>query len=269
MPFDIIDDIQPDILRKFIQACKCPWCDNQKKYRTLANHTYQKHGITAFELREMAGLNRCSSICDFSSSELRACRARQRPQNILLTQLAKGRTPEASAARSKTLLEEGLRKEGYDNRVAVSSTPEHIALFKKVTSSKESRAKQALVAQNRFPEVVKAQTERVQLAQQRHMKKNPGFWRDKGKRLASNLTPEQRKRAANTCSKVIPLYHANPEWKESWREKTIIGANKRSKIKRNNWSDIISRFQNGESIKEIALSYNVTPRYIRRLTTGK
>lgn len=53
-----------DILNEYIEACQCPWCNDGRKWRSLAAHCSHFHSISAAELREMAGLNRGTSICD-------------------------------------------------------------------------------------------------------------------------------------------------------------------------------------------------------------
>lgn len=49
-------------MRKFIQAQQCPWC-GRGPWKVLATHTRSAHGVSAAELRDMAGLVKQASIC--------------------------------------------------------------------------------------------------------------------------------------------------------------------------------------------------------------
>lgn len=66
----------PEKLRAFIDAQVCPWC-GKGAFRQLGVHTVQKHGISAFEVKNMAGLKTEDPICSKESSEAMSLR----PQN--------------------------------------------------------------------------------------------------------------------------------------------------------------------------------------------
>jgi hypothetical protein len=61
------------ILREYIDAQVCWWCE-KGPWKSLGTHTATAHGITAREVRELAGLFRTSKIC--SSDYTAECRAR-------------------------------------------------------------------------------------------------------------------------------------------------------------------------------------------------
>lgn len=61
----------PSALRAAIDAGTCPWC-GRGPYKVLATHTNISHGISAAELRELAGLAKRASICDPDHSQ--SCR---------------------------------------------------------------------------------------------------------------------------------------------------------------------------------------------------
>lgn len=61
----------PEILKKAIQDGYCPWCDIDG-WKVLSLHTSWSHGISAAEIREMAGLYKNTPTCLKEVSEYRA-----------------------------------------------------------------------------------------------------------------------------------------------------------------------------------------------------
>ena len=68
---------------------------------------------------------------------------------------------------------------------------------------------------------------------------------------------------------IIKELHKQKEWKEKWREHLIKSLQKRAKVPHSDYPLILSRASRGEKLKDIATEYGVTPRFIRRLVTGK
>lgn len=58
----------PESLMTFVKAQTCPWCGSGP-YKLLANHTHRAHGVSAADLREMAGLIKTAVICSPEVSE--------------------------------------------------------------------------------------------------------------------------------------------------------------------------------------------------------
>lgn len=58
----------PESLRQFIAAETCPWC-GRGPYKSLAIHTNSAHGVSADELREMAGFVKTQPLCSADLSE--------------------------------------------------------------------------------------------------------------------------------------------------------------------------------------------------------
>ncbi len=230
-------------LRQFIYAGQCPWCNDNRDYIVLARHTYSAHGISAYELREMAGLNRGSSICDPDHSAKMAEIARKRPPELQRRILKAGRTLEVIQRRDHK-----KRSEGRANHLKWLLSSEKIEQSVKVMHSPEAHAKMKLSAQNRPPEIVQAQTERV-------IKGNEEWYRthtsqEKRERAQrtyqttikrhglakvlknlddarAKVPPEAHVKAGHAAAKIIPLYHADPEWKAKWWANFTAGIKKR------------------------------------------
>lgn len=123
-PMAVIASYSMEHLRRFIFAGQCPWCKDGKAHRSIASHISQAHEITGYQLREMAGLNRYTSICDPEYSQSRRESVKRRPPEVLKAQLACGHKPEVIAARDAKWRPEGREKQLKDRR-----RPERIAIF--------------------------------------------------------------------------------------------------------------------------------------------
>ena len=119
-------------LRDFIFAGQCPICLNGKSYRCLANHTQPKHNISGFQLREMAGLNITTSICDPSYSALRSD-IQKGIKNLAFERFDRH---QLGKKRANTW----GREEARATRLAVARSPEHIAVFKEAMSKVDRKA---------------------------------------------------------------------------------------------------------------------------------
>lgn len=272
-------------LRQFISAGQCPWCEKKKHFINIAAHTFQAHGIYADELREMAGLNRSRSVCDPDYSE--ACRERvsRRPSDEIARCLAAGRTKEVQLRTNKTR-SEGLRPEGRENFIKDRSRPERKEAFIQTINSPNVLLKRKIKAQNRRPEVVEAQTVRIQQAYTRwSLTVTPEERKESRKRayqtwirntsqehvdqhfnnMRKMIPHDAQVKGAAAAAKVIPVYHANPEWKARWRANMMAAYLKKAKVPRTEWPTIKQRFQNGETPQQIATDYKVTHNYISKI----
>ena len=91
-------------LIEYIRLQKCPYCDDKRTFRCLAAHTSHVHGVTGYELREQAGLNRSASICSLEHAQIMRGNALSRDQEMLVEQLTRGRAKnEAMVRRFKRL----------------------------------------------------------------------------------------------------------------------------------------------------------------------
>lgn len=123
------------VTREFIKSQTCPWC-GEGPYKILAGHTWRAHGVSGEELREMAGLTKCASICDQQVSEEKASRlkgvrlpksayAKQRKprslseagKQVCRAKLdeARGRHPDRGAAQAKSASQARVAKVAAEN----------------------------------------------------------------------------------------------------------------------------------------------------------
>ncbi len=72
-----LDDPTPEELRSCIQQQLCWWC-GRDGWKVLATHTRFAHGISAFEVRSLAGLMENDSICSPEASSAARDRANNR-----------------------------------------------------------------------------------------------------------------------------------------------------------------------------------------------
>jgi len=221
-----------DKLRQFISAGQCPWCDNHHSYIVLARHTNHAHGISAYELREMAGLNRYSSICDPDYSDKMRQIVKSRPAELQDRILKLGRTPEVAAQRDFK-----LRPEGRTNQLTWLLSPQRIEMSVVAMHTPEARAKMRLASRNCSPEIVKQRTERVlqghiqwiathtkeersenrKHAYQTWIKNTSQEYVDEHFTNMRKMIPHDAQvKGAQAAAKVMPLYHADSEWKRRW-----------------------------------------------------
>lgn len=242
-------------LRRYIAAGQCPWCKRRKSFKVLALHTYRIHGISGYELREMAGLNRSTSICDPYYSRLRADLQRRRPQEALQEQLAAGR--------GKYYLFE-MRAEGRDNQLAYLRSPEHIQVFNAQMEKLKDRRSE--FAKKRNPEAVSRQTERVIQADTTWRERvGPQKVRERARHAGLSVPHDVQVRGAAAAAERIPELHRDPIWKERWRCNLIESLQKKAKVPRGDYPLILKRHEEGERTLIIAAEYGVTPRFIRRI----
>lgn len=242
-------------LRRYIAAGQCPWCPSQRSFTVLAAHTYHQHGISAYELREMAGLNRNTSICDPDYSRLRAELQRRRPPEALQQQLA--------AARGKYYPFE-MRTEGRDNQLAYLRSPEHIEVFN--TQMEKLIDRRSEFAKKRSPEAVSRQTERIIQSHAAWRERvGPEKVREQARHAGLSVPHDIHVRAGQAAAKRIPELHKDPVWKERWRRNLIESRQKTAKVPRDDYPLILKRHNEGESSNVIAADYSVCGSFIRRL----
>lgn len=268
-------------LRDYIRRRCCPFCDSKKIFIVLASHIAQAHGISAYEFREMAGLNRGTSICDPNYSLERAEQQRRRDPNELQAQLARAHDPDVIARRDQT-----MRPEGRVNQLAYLLDPERVEARVASMNTPKARANSKIKAQNRPPEVIATQTKRILKAHERYLathteeeiaenrKRAYQTWVDRaGEDAVDSRFAAMRKmiphdaqvRGAAAAAKVIPLYHADPEWKAMWRRNMEEANRKRAKVSHELYPEIAQRYWSGESSTKIALDYGISRAWVRRI----
>jgi len=249
-------------IRKALNKGCCPFCGDRRIFKSVASHTVNAHGVSGYELREMAGLNRGSRICLAEYSQ--ECRERtfSRPDAEIARALALGR------GLPKEKRDATWRPEGRERQLIDRRSPKRQRLFK--TSMAKIIGQRSEIAKRRSPEAIREQTLRVINANERFMSNATAEVISARARYASSfIKPETHKKAAMIAIPIIKELHKQKEWKEKWREHLIKSLQKRAKVPHSDYPLILSRASRGEKLKDIATEYGVTPRFIRRLVTGK
>jgi len=252
-------DVQPQVLRRYITVGQCPWCERKKSFKVLALHTYQVHGISGYELRELAGLNRGTSICDpdYSAKLSVLQRAKlEAGKNLNFTAYNRGQIA--------SFREKGLRPEGQKNWRTVARTSKRQQVFKKAMA-KVDRKEVAL----QVPAEVRQEIARkggLALANQRG---------PKGVKLAMAharefITPEvkriQTEHAATTMNK---KYRSDPEWCERWRARLKEGNQRRKKLSDSDRVAVVEKHDEGMPQAKIAAEYSVSSSLIWLVVHGR
>jgi hypothetical protein len=125
-------------VRKFIEAQVCPWCGTGP-WQVMAGHTSKAHGISAAELREMAGLIKAASICSPDHSKVTSERSRRRWDSAESSPLAAfsggkgrkrsfstaGRVAQREKALAQTAEQRQRRSENMRAARAAAGQPKH------------------------------------------------------------------------------------------------------------------------------------------------
>lgn len=246
-------------LRRYISAGQCPWCESGKTFKVLALHTYLIHGISRYELRELAGLNRSTSICDPDHSA--------KLSMLQKVKLESGKNPNFMAydrSQIASFRERGLRPEGQENWSATARTPERRRVFKEAMA-KVNRKEIA----SRVPLEVRQEIARkggLAIVKQRG---------PEGVKLAMAharefITPEtQRIRIEHAVATMNEKYRSDPEWCERWRARVKEGNQRKRKLSDFDRIAVIEKHNEGRPQTEIAAEYGVSSSLISLVVLGK
>jgi hypothetical protein len=246
-------------LRRYISAGQCPWCKSGITFKILALHTYLIHGISGYELRALAGLNRSTSICDPAHSA--------KLSMLQKLKLETGKNPNFmnyDRSQIASLRERGLRSEGQENWSAIARTPERRRVFKQAMAKvnrkevasrvpkevRQERAKKAglALAKQRGPEGVK-----LAMAHAREFR-----------------TPESEHiRAEHATATMNEKYRSDPEWCERWRARSKEGGRRRRKLSDSDRIAVIEKHNEGRPQTEIATEYGVSRSLIWLIVHGR
>lgn len=111
-----------DAIRAAITAQTCPWC-TRGPFMILAGHTHRAHGVSAAELRDLAGLTKTASICAPDHSATVAARGRGRP----LPPVAYQRAAEAAPTRKFSAAGRSSQRAKLEAARAVAGGAEELA----------------------------------------------------------------------------------------------------------------------------------------------
>jgi hypothetical protein len=239
-------------IRLGITQQKCPFCHNPRSFRELAQHTYHMHGISAYDLREMAGLNRGESICDpiFSAE----CAERSPNSEAFL---------KFDRSVIASIRETEERPQARESRLRFANSPEHIVAFREAIKNVDFKA----IAQRVPPEVRKG-CSRLGF---RALRKKYGDEQIKKWMLEarSKRTPESETKRIEHAQKTMRTYWDNPLWRMKWRKAVSQGARKHAKISSDQHPSIRERVKRGESLSVISQEYGVSKSLIWLIGQGR
>lgn len=246
-------------LRRYISAGQCPWCKSGMTFKILALHTYLIHGISGYKLRELAGLNRSTSICDPDHST--------KLSMLQKLKLETGKNPnfmDYDRSQIASFRERGLRPEGQENWSATAKTLERRRVFKEAMA-KVNRKEVA----SRVPKEVRREKARkagLALAKQRG---------PEGVKLAMAharelRTPESEHiRIEHATATMNEKYRSDPEWRERWRARLKEGNQRRRKLSDSDRVAVIEKHNEGRPQARIAAEYGVSASLIWLIVHGK
>lgn len=282
-PVARLDDPTPEELRECIRDGHCWWC-GKTGWKSLSGHTSRAHGITADELRDLAGLFKHNPTC---TPEL-TLRFKDRPNNGKNLKFAKH--PKGY----KIQFNKAGRKHQDEVKTAIllaNSNDDQRRNANKIRSEKYRKYHPCPVCGKIVPFSIKRRVtcspecrkvirQETALSSLGKLNSNPVLKKQMNlkvsetrKRLFAEgkLVPYQTKpHPCPVCGKIIPT--ARPRLcSSSCRSIVMRDAQLKARDNRNlkvtlaERLDIIKRFQQGESSSVIAKQYSISPRYVRLL----
>lgn len=261
--------------RRYIQDGRCPFCQSLRRYRSLASHTVVRHGVTAYELRELAGVGYSASICSEEYSRERS--VHQSCLVGLLPHIAKaledGRHIKKGKRNLKLTIEE-RRPLVTEHIKSDRNRPERKAAFRNLIGSSVVQAKIKKAAQSRSPSIQAAQTHRIIKAHADWMKRvgkeivsstvRSGFTKYVA-RVGINEATRQRKLASLMSVPALRNFHADKVEHEIWLTHVRQSAARRAKIPKELYPVIASRKLSGEKSEDLTLEFNVDRSFLDRI----
>lgn len=231
-------------LKRYIEAQQCPWCNDNAIYTILSIHTCVWHGISAYDLRLLSGLNRSSQICDPDFGAKRS---------DMHKKLVKNNKPFLDFDRHifSGVKKPELRIEGHINHSIAQSTPEA-----KARSAINIRKVDRQKVLNSIPMDKRKEMGKVMYAAnlakhgidaiRNNMRRAVTFQTTESKKIARELAKETMK---NT-------FWNNPQKREAWKATLQNIPRKNRKITGTQKLEIKKLILNGVPYSEIAKQYN-------------
>jgi hypothetical protein len=247
-------------IRAFIKQCQCPFCEDNRIFKSLAGHVTTAHGISAYELRELAGIGRSKSICSKEYHQEKVEVGKQRDVSKML---------KAGVEWSKLGLprDDSLRAETREKFIRNANDPNRKERFRYIMST-VTHEERSQANKNVSLEINEARTKRIKEAHKKILA-NPDKRRayinsilDNRKTLAHEVYVKAGKAAAKRRAEL----RKNPEWVKSWKDKII--KSKVLKVPKIDYPVIIQRRAMGESLESIAKGYGCTDSNIVRIIKG-
>lgn len=246
--------LTPEQIQSFMKAQICPWC-HRGGFKILALHVHQVHKITAYEFREMAGLNRHAIICDTEYHDKRS-----KDQK---TFIVNGGNPSFMAFDRSVIhkiRERGLRPQGHRNCSLASSKPEAVERSRALMAKLDHKALAA-----KIPLSTRLRTSR--LGREAYMKKyNSEARRAIMTKVRAQRTAESEKRRLIHAQESMRKYWNNPEWRAKWRETVSIAHRRRAKLTTSQEAEIVRLINQGVKNKDLAIQFGVSRSLITWIT---
>lgn len=170
-------------VRLFIEAQLCPWCE-EGPYKILASHTHRAHGISADELRELAGVTKTTSICDPDHSE--NCRERQRGKALPATSKPRKRNTYNSAGLAVQRAKLAAARSPEQQRAAAAASA-----ARTLAANQERHAEIARLFEGGLPLTTIAETVGCCGATVRRTLARLGLWEGDGRSIRWQRAPEE------------------------------------------------------------------------------
>lgn len=283
-----LGDPTPEILRDCIKDGYCWWC-GRGGWKALSIHTYHAHGISANDIRDMAGLFYHIPTCLPGLSHQFSVNIKSQLDNGIRTM------PSSLGHRHKMKFSKAGRKYQDEVKTAIllaNSSDEQRRAANKIASEKTRKphpcpvcGKIVRVSIKRratcSPECRKIIRQQTGVASMQTIKRlseeNPEYRLKINLKLSESMKKQFRKgrqpyqikpHSCRICGKMIP--YATPrlcseECRHKARQEAQLKAvvNRTLKIPKTDHAIIATRFQSGESSSVIAKEYSISPRYVR------
>lgn len=263
-------ELRAEEIREAIINGYCPFC-MAGPFHSVAAHTALKHGIKAYDLREMAGLQKTAVIV---SEELHRKISQERKNALcnnpnrreqIISALELGRSAVRSSSWERPVSRENLLK--------ARNSLEHKDRFKKLMQSIDRSA----IARKRTPEAINKQTERIIKA---YKKWAEGMTKEelskKRKEIIENMPDESRrkmlegaKKGGKRAGEVMRAKLSDPQALAAHKEKCRKAKRHTAKVPREHYEEIKIRAANGETHESIARNYNCSRSLISRIVRGE
>lgn len=244
-------------IRKCIKEQRCPFCKNKRRFTVLAAHTSHAHGITAYQLREMAGLARVRSICDPVHREYLSAAQKEKMKRFpnLLSNLEK--------AWGKPRTDATWRPETREKQLKDRRSPKRKQIFKE-RMSRLTHEERSQAAKNVSAEVNADRTQRIINAHNKWREKvGPEVVSERSRKAGLSVKHETHVKSAQLAKKKLHELHADKNWKADWYKKLM--GNMHRKIPIAEYPVIVARMQRGDRVTQVARDYNVTHKAISNL----
>lgn len=235
-----------ETVARYVEACQCPYCQDGKVYKMLPLHIYQIHRITAYEFREMYGMNRTHKLSSSKTSELMREKAKQRDKAAWLKY---------------------DRKKAVEFRYQDGGQRDETIRAKRIKAQQEETKLRFAEAMTRVDRRKVAERIDPAIRSFRASHAARSLWVNKTKEersqyivpIRAKRTEESKKVARANANKTMRLkYFNNPIWYSQWKHKLRKSKQAKAKVPRHEYPKIVQLYNNGMTQARIATCYGVS-----------